>query len=181
MDPDIHAPQIDPTPTGTSTSPRFELPSFSLWSSTTQRSTCTTTHQSHHVHLLSDTSTLMQCKKKILVSYSQAMYISENTSISLPFKSTKGKNWQFLGLAIFSAPLLNSSPLSFCNRSSTLHQTQRKISSTAKLPSTKLPNPSIFLPPHFLPKISPCLPQNQPSWSFSSELRSFLLEASPFL
>jgi hypothetical protein len=126
MDPDIHAPQIDPTPTGTSASPGFELASFSLWSSTTQRLTYTTTQQSHHIHLLSDTSTLMQCRKKILMSYSQVMYISENTSISLPFKSTQGKIWQFLGLAIFSAPLLNSSPLSFCNRSSTIHQMQRK-------------------------------------------------------
>ncbi len=45
---------------------------------------------------------------------------------------------------LFSLYLSNSSPPSFCSISSTIHQTQRKISSIAKLRSTELP---LFLLP----------------------------------
>jgi hypothetical protein len=82
--------------------------------------------------------------KEILHSHSQDMYILNNSSNSCHQQFTKRKK------RVRSFPHVLSSlsliPLVyFCNRSSTLHQTQREILSTAKLFSTELLTPSFCL------------------------------------
>jgi hypothetical protein len=67
------------------------MPCWSLWSSTIQRLTNTTTQQWHNTHLLSYTSTLMRFKEKeALVSYSQNIHIPEGTSVSSSKFTKKG-------------------------------------------------------------------------------------------
>ncbi len=143
------------------------MPCWSLWSSTIQRLTDTTTQQWHNTHLLSYTSTLMRFKEKeALVSYSQNIHIPEGTSVSSN-KFTKKEVWKFLGFLL----LLCLAPQFFSNRSSTIRQTQRKITSIAKLPSIELLT--------MLPKISPPpLLQNNLPDPFFLELPSFLPKAS---
>ncbi len=87
-------------------------------------------------------------QKEALISSSQNIYIPEGTSVAF-LQIHKREVWKFLGFLF----LLCLSPQFFCNRSSTIRQTQRKISSIAKLPSTELSN-SFLQPRTMLAKIS---------------------------
>ncbi len=113
------------------------MPCWSFWSSTIQKLTDTTTQQWHNTHLLSYIPHWCDSKKKeALVSYSQNIHIPEGTSVSSNKFIKKKEVRKFLGFLL----LLCLAPQFFCNRSSTIRQMQRKITSIAKLPSTELPN-----------------------------------------
>ncbi len=72
--------------------------------------------------------------------------------------------------------LSNSSPPSFCSRSSTIHQTQWKISSIAKLPSTKFLFSCLYLYTLSSKNLSISPKNSLPD--LSSECRSLHPEAS---
>jgi hypothetical protein len=113
------------------------MPSWSLWPWMIQRLKDTTTQQWHSTHLLSYTSALMRFKEKeTRVSYSQDIYIPEGTSVSS--SRFAKRSLEVLQTYCF---LSVSFPQLICNRSSTIRQTQRKITNTAKL----LPSKNSFL------------------------------------
>ncbi len=111
------------------------MPSWSLWSSIIQRLSDTTTQQWHNTHLMSYTSTLMQLKEKENLCILFTTHIHPRRYKHLFQQVHQKKSESSLG---FLLPLWLS-PLFFCNGSSTIRQTQRKITNTAKLPSTELP------------------------------------------
>jgi hypothetical protein len=148
VDPGVYVLQISLTPTDSFPFPKLKLLPALPDSSMTHRLIDTLTPQFNDSHFLSCTSTLMRFQKKeILHSHSQNMYILDSSSNSCHQQFTKRKK------RVRSFPHVLSSlsliPLVyFCNRSSTLPQTQRKILSTAKLFSTELLTPlftTVFL------------------------------------
>ncbi len=138
MDPGVYVLQIGLTPTDSFPFAKLKLLPALPDSLMIHRLTDTSTPQFNDSHFLSCTSTLMRfLKKTILHSHSQNMYIFDSSSNSCHQQFTKKKK------RVRSFPHVPSSLslipfVYFCNRSSTLPQTQRKILSTAKLFSTQL-------------------------------------------
>jgi hypothetical protein len=136
VDPGVYVLQISLTPTDSFPFPKLKLLPVLPDSSMIHRLTNTSTQQFNDSHFLSCTSTLMRFQKEIVHSHSQNMYILDSSSNSCHQQFTKRKK------RVRSFPHVLSSvsliPLVyFCNRSSTLPQTQRKILSTTKLFSTE--------------------------------------------
>jgi hypothetical protein len=123
--------------------PSSSMPAWSLWSSMIQRLTDSTTQQWHNTHLLFYTSTLMRFKISSCILFREYRHPWRYKRFLQQIH--KREIWKFLSfLLLLCLSLSNSSPPSFYSRSSTIHQTQRKISSMTKLPSTEL---FFFFPP----------------------------------
>ncbi len=146
MDLGVHALQIGLAPTDTSTSPKFVhafLISLTLNDSKTDRhnNTTMTQHTSHVLYFHTDE---IQRKRNSCILFTEHIHPRRYKRLFQQIRKKKfGSSLGFL------LPLYLSPPF-FYNRSSTIRQTQLKITNTAKLLSTELPS--------ILPKISP-LPQ----------------------
>jgi len=143
VDPGVHVLQIDLTPTDTSTSPKLVhalLIFLILNDSKTDRhnNTAMTQHTSPVLYFHTDA---IQRKRSSCILFTE--YTHPRRYKRFLQQIHKKEVWKFLGFLL----LLCLAPQFFCNRSSTIRQTQRKITSTAKLPSTELLT--------MLPKISP--------------------------